>query len=78
MDSVDLIGSEPAPMLTGGIIENDGRLQVSERLYLLQCCPVLRHVDHAVLDALGVERPVSSVALDASRLCVDSEQNVSF
>lgn len=62
-EGLDTVGVETAPVATvrGN---DDGGLEISQRLYLLQRVGMLAHIDNLVLCTLGIERPVSSVALD--------------
>lgn len=65
-ERIDLVGPKTAPVVIPG--DDYRRLQMSERLSLLERLPVLSHVDDFVLDALGIEHPVGGITLNASGL----------
>lgn len=66
-EGVDLVRPESAPVVPV-VGDANRRLEMAERLRLIERLPVLSHVDDFVLDALGIEHPVGGIALNTGGL----------
>ena len=60
---VDLVGTEARPVVF--ISDHNGRLEVAQRLDLLERCRVDRKVEDLIFDAPSIQRAAGSVALHA-------------